>query len=50
MNAVSIEFKTAQDSALFLEKALDIKRAWPVVSICIYYSNLTLFKLIFILY
>lgn len=45
INAVSIEFKTAQDSALFFEKALDIKRAWPVVStfihlIALYKSNL----------
>lgn len=31
INAVSIEFKSPRDSALFFEKALDIKRAWPVV-------------------
>lgn len=31
INAVSIQFKTPGDSALFFEKALGVKRAWPVV-------------------
>jgi minor extracellular serine protease Vpr len=34
INAVSIEFKTPRDSALFFEKALGVKRAWPVVRNC----------------
>jgi minor extracellular serine protease Vpr len=32
INAVSIEFKSINDSTLFFEKALGVKRAWPVVS------------------
>lgn len=31
INAVSIQFKTTLDSSLFFEKALGVKRAWPVV-------------------
>jgi hypothetical protein len=31
INAVSIAFKTSQDSSLFFEKALGVKKAWPVV-------------------
>lgn len=33
INAVSIEFKTPQDSELFFAKALGVKKAWPVVII-----------------
>lgn len=32
INAVSIAFKTPQDSSLFFEKALGVKKSWPVVS------------------
>lgn len=32
INAVSIQFKTPHDSSLFFDKALGVKRAWPVVS------------------
>jgi hypothetical protein len=31
INAVSVAFKTPQDSKLFFEKALGVKKAWPVV-------------------
>lgn len=31
INAVSVEFKTRDDSKLFFQKALGVKRAWPVV-------------------
>jgi len=31
INAVSIAFKSPQDSSLFFEKALGVKKAWPVV-------------------
>lgn len=31
INAVSLAFKTPQDSALFFEKAIGVKKAWPVV-------------------
>ncbi|KAG1117479.1 hypothetical protein G6F42_013427 [Rhizopus arrhizus] len=30
INAVSIAFKSSQDSSLFFEKALGVKKAWPV--------------------
>ncbi|KAI8088202.1 peptidase S8/S53 domain-containing protein [Thamnidium elegans] len=30
INAVSVEFKTRNDSKLFFQKALGVKRAWPV--------------------
>lgn len=32
INAVSIQFKTPGDSSVFFEKALGVKRAWPVVN------------------
>lgn len=31
INAVSVAFKTPHDSFLFFEKALGVKKAWPVV-------------------
>lgn len=31
VNAVSIAFESPRDSALFFEKALGVKKAWPVV-------------------
>ncbi|KAI8640225.1 peptidase S8/S53 domain-containing protein [Parasitella parasitica] len=33
INAVSVAFKSAQDSSLFFEKALGVKKAWPVSTI-----------------
>lgn len=35
INAVSIAFKSSQDSSLFFEKALGVKKAWPVVCVCV---------------
>lgn len=33
VNAVSIAFKSPQDFSLFFEKALGVKKAWPVVNV-----------------
>lgn len=42
INAVSIQFKTPRDSSVFFEKALGVKRAWPVVNHHFKKSNISI--------
>lgn len=36
INAISVQFNSRNDSKLFFEKALGVKRAWPVVILYIF--------------